>query len=262
MKNESKENKFLKLIKSNIFNCITFLVGEIAVIISSILLKSSALSICFSVMTLMYVFSSTLKLWLTPIAGLITVALYIPLCVITHNYGELIFNAAVVIPLLIFGIVQYIQNRKKSDAQIKENHLSYKEILILLACDLALCIGLFFLLRYLNTPYIFMAVGGIFVAVCSNYFLVRRDMRMYFLFTLNNICGTLLWLMPVIYGESFGVSLIPVAISFFVQIVFNSYCSVRYILERKKEKKNKENSTEISIENPIENQNDEINKID
>ena len=124
-----------EFLKKNILPLCLLLVGEIAIITSSIIFKSSPLTICCSALTLIYVTSTVIGVWFSPILGLGAMALYVAQNVLVSNWGEVILNCGIVIPLLVFGLITYFKNKKKEQIVIEENTISWKELLItILVC--------------------------------------------------------------------------------------------------------------------------------
>lgn len=226
-----------EFLKKNIVILCLLLAGEIAIIVTSIILKSSPLTICYSILMLIYAASTVMKVWISPILGLGVMALYIAQNVLVSNWGEVILTAAVVLPMLVYGIVSYIKNRKKEKFVVENIKISLKEFLIMLGACLAVTIGMFFLLDYLKTPYIYVALFPAFLTMSSYYLFVRRDKIMFLFFGLNNISLIILWLMPIFAGQTGGEGLIPISINYAFVFTFNLFGIIDWIKSLKNTKK-------------------------
>ena len=65
-------------------------------------------------------------------------------------YGELIISIAITTPMNVWGFVQWIKNRRQDEKQGKVvivNKVKSKECLLLLASQLVMGVGYYFLLR-------------------------------------------------------------------------------------------------------------------
>ncbi len=228
--------KAKEFVKNNLLNLTAFFIGLVALLTLSIVFGSDVITIIYTIFFLVYLFAICSKLWFAPIFGIVSTGLYIAVSVLSKNWGEVVFNCLVVLPLLAFGIWQYLKNRNKEDVYVSQNKISNKEFLIFTICCLVFCVAFFFVLRELKTPYTILATVCFFFCAIPNYLQLRRDRRMFYFYLLANVFLILLWLMPLIRGEGGGVSMIPVAGGFFFSIVFNSLGAINW--KNKGENKN------------------------
>ena len=217
---ENKKNFFTLLIKKNLLCFITFIVALLSLITISIIFNSGLLVLFYIIFFMIYYFTITVKLWLAPFFGILSICLYIAVSVLSKNWGEVIFNSIIVLPILIISAYTYFKNRN-TKTTIRKNKISINEFFIFCSIYLIVCVGLYFILNLLETPYAIFATVTLFFLGIPNYLQFRRDSRMFYFYLFGNVFSILLWLMPMFYGEPKGVELIPVAANFLFGNIFN-----------------------------------------
>ena len=112
--------KAKEFVKNNLLNLTAFFIGLVALLTLSIVFGSDVITIIYTIFFLVYLFAICSKLWFAPIFGIISTGLYIAVSVLSKNWGEVVFNCLVVLPLLVFGIWKYLKNTEQKQFIIKK----------------------------------------------------------------------------------------------------------------------------------------------
>ena len=236
-----KTSNFLEKIKNffKLFHWTEILylsIGLISVIVLSIIAKSSALTILFSVFAILYVGTLAVGLKISIIFGIIQSILYIVQSFLCSNYGEAILNVSIVLPLLLMSLYSWLKDSPKQN-KVESNKISISEWFCLFIVAICLTIALFFVLNTLNTPNLLIACLSAFFTIIGNYLLMRKSIYMFLFFICLNIIAILLWLLPIINGQGQSFGNIPIVIVFAVFTLSNLFGFINWKREEKSRKR-------------------------
>lgn len=239
-----KTSKFLEKVKNffKLFHWIEILylsIGLISVVVLSIIAKSSALTILFSVFAIIYVGTLAVGLKISIVFGIIQSILYIVQSFLSRNYGEAILNVAIVLPLLLMSLYSWLKGNSKQ-SKVESNKISISEWLSLFIVAICLTIALFFVLNALNTLNLLVACLSAFFTIIGNYLLMRKSIYMFLFFICLNIIAILLWLLPIINGQGQSFGNIPIVIVFAMFTLSNLFGFINWKREEKLRKSNKQ----------------------
>ena len=192
----------------------------VAVTVLSVLAKSSVLTIITSLFGILYVGCLMVGLKITSVFGVVYTALYIAQSAIYHNWGELISQSVVVLPILIATVINWLRNSGKG-VTVSAKSVGWKEWCVLASVWVIALVGYFFMLRAFNTPYLILASISGSLTLISNYLMMRKSIFMFLFFALNNLCMLLIWLMPVIEGVGANFETLPMLAVFVFLILSN-----------------------------------------
>lgn len=213
----------IKFFKSfTLFEILFLSISLIAVITVSIVCKSDGLSIAYSIVAIFTVFAFSKGVFIAPLYQVATSIIYATQSYYNGLYGELIKDACILAPFYIVTMVIWVLNKKKNK-EIQITTIGWKEWLCIIACALVLIVPVYFGLQALNTKYLYLSIPAFILPLVSVYLVSRRSVFQFVSFLLQNIVGILLWLMPIFQGEPGGIELLPVAVSFGIFIINNSY---------------------------------------
>lgn len=238
----TKEN-FSKVIKEIFlsfkwYEYLYFSLGLVAVVVLSLLAKSSAITITYSIFGILYVACLARKLKIGLIFGAIKTPLYIAQSALYHNWGEFVLNIAVVLPLILLSIIGWF--RKSSGVTVTSKKLSRNEWIILLIVNLALSVAFYFILAEFDTPNLLVASISIFFTISSHYLMVRKSPFMFIGFICVNITTFLIWLLPIIEAQTFNFETAPMLATILVYAISNIFGTVNWFkgaLKQQKERK-------------------------
>ncbi len=216
--------------------------GLITILITSIIFKSNWLIIINSLLGICCVFMQAKGKIATQFIGVIWFVFYCFLSYEQKYYGETILYATIMIPLYIYGIIHWLAHRdKKDNVVIVKSKISTTELVIFFAVWLILAVGIFFLLRTLNTAQLWLSTISFCTMLPSVYLLIRRNKWNQLLFLINDIILCVLWQTLVYKGD---YSFIPILCYQIFQIIYDIYGLYEWIRLEKKQKT--ENLSETS----------------
>ena len=96
-----------------------------------------------------------------------------------------------------------------------------------------LWVSAFFVLKALNTKELVLSTFIFIISVLCNYLSMQKCEYSFVGFIINNLLFVAIWLMPVIRGETIGLSVVPLAISGILYITLN----IRGVISWRKMKK-------------------------
>lgn len=205
--------------------------ASLSITISSILLKSSALTIICSLTGVIYVILWAKRYKIALIFCLVYVSLYIWQSVNYQNWGEVIqsvFSLIVAIILVFFWIFK--KNNENKQLFFAKKKFSWQEWLAICIIGLGITVGYYFLLKFLNTPSIYLATINLSVLTIALYLMVRNHYMMFLFFLTSNLVQVFIWLRPVFTGSNIGIESIPLIFSFLTFFISN----VRGLMEWRK----------------------------
>ena len=222
-------------------------IGLVAVIVLSIIAKSSALTIIFSIFAILYVGFLAEQFKVAIIFGLIQCILYIVQSALYNNWGEFILNVAIVLPLLILALVNWFRGKREQGLTVKSHKIGWKEWTILICVSLAVGIGFFFVLRYFNTPYVLFASICGFFSTMANYLVMRKSPISFVCFMFSNVFMFLIWLLPIVEGQSANFETMPMLAVLIIYTISNIFGLINW--NKSSSKVEKQNTLTTETEN-------------
>ncbi|MBQ5927515.1 MAG: nicotinamide mononucleotide transporter [Clostridia bacterium] len=158
-----------------------------------------------------------------PVAQYISIlfaALYSVVAYCSAYYGEMLIYTFLMIPIHVFCILSWLKNRKNPQAaEVKVNTLSKQEYLIMGACDIAMTVCFYFLLKALGTSELTVSTISLVTSVSAAYLMLRRSEYYAVCFIANDIVLLVLWGLEL----QRNISCLPTLITFTVFLVNDIY---------------------------------------
>jgi len=156
--------------------------------------------------------------WVCFVFSIISYALYIPFCLMTNYYGELIVSMLVIGANLI-TLFKWKKNTKNKVAAV--SRLSVKEILICCAVAVGLAVGLGFVFMLFDTAYPFLNSVCTISIIVGFYFAYRISRNEFITAIINGIAYSILWVLAAVNGDGFDYLLF--AVGGFIGICYSIY---------------------------------------
>ena len=218
----------------NLLDLILILTGMVVVTISGILFGSEWYIIVSTLLGLLCVFTQAKGKIATQFIGIIYFCFYIFISYTQKYYGEALLYLIIMLPMYIYGVIHWLANTdKKDNVVIVKSNLSKKEWLISSLCFVCISIGVFFLLKVLNTSQLIISTLSFVSMLPAVYLLMRRCKWNQVAFLINDFIVPILWLFLVIQGE---LSFLPMCIYHIFQITYDIYGLIQWIKLEKKQK--------------------------
>lgn len=225
----------------NIWDLILILLGNITILIASVIFKSNWLVIIQSIFCLLTVFTQAKGKIITQFLGIITFIFYIIISYQEKLYGEAILYLVILLPMYIYGAINWLKNKDKQNSDLVEvkSNLSKKEWSCMFVGFVIVSICSYFLLKSLNTELLIISTLSFISMLPALYLLIRRCKWNQVAFLLNDLFVICLWIVLVINGN---LSYVPLVVCFIFQMIYDIYGIFEWIkLEKKQQNKNTAN---------------------
>lgn len=218
----------------NILDLILISLGIIVVTTCGILFNSKWYIFVSTILGLFYVFTQAKGKVATQFIGVVYFCFYIFISYTTKYYGEALLYLIIMLPMYVYGIIHWLKNRdKKDNVVIVRSNLSIKEWAISGVCFIILSVGVFFLLKLLNTSQLLISSLSFLSMLPAVYLLMRRCKWNQVAFLINDFIVIVLWILLVINGN---LSFITMCIYHIFQITYDIYGLIEWIKLEKKQK--------------------------
>lgn len=159
----------------NILDLILISLGVIVVTISGIIFDSKWYIILSTLLGLLCVFTQAKGKIATQFIGIVYFCFYIFISYTQKYYGEALLYLLIMLPMYIYGVIHWLSNRdKKENVVIVRSNLSLKEWCISGLCFVCIAVGVFFLLKALNTAQLVISSLSFLSMLPAVYLLMRR----------------------------------------------------------------------------------------
>lgn len=214
--------------------------GIIVVTISGIIFDSKWYIIMSTLLGLLCVFTQAKGKISTQFIGIIYFCFYIFISYSQKYYGEALLYLLIMFPMYIYGVIHWLSNRdKKDNVVIVRSNLSLKEWCLSGCSFMVVAIGVYFVLKYLNTAQLIISCLSFLSMLPAVYLLIRRCKWNQVAFLINDFIVPILWIFLVINGDW---SFLPMCVYHIFQITYDIYGLIEWIkLEKKQQKKNTAN---------------------
>lgn len=183
-----------------------------AIILCSAIFQTNIISVFASLLGILIGIISSHAKVLSRFLWFIYCVLYAIVVISNSYYGEIV-SLSITFVLNIFCLISWIKNQKNN--VIKINNLSTLEYLLSLLLISIFAIGLFFVLKLINTSNLLISTITTSISVLGWYYYTRRSAYAYVIFILADFCICILWCIPILQGQ---IDNIPIIISSIIYI--------------------------------------------
>ena len=221
----------------NIIDAILLGSGLITIIVTSVIFNANWLIIVNSLLGILCVFMQAKGKIATQFIGIIWFVFYCFMSYQQKYYGETILYATIMIPLYIYGVIHWLANRdKKDNVVIVKNKINTIELAIFISIWSIVSIGVFFLLKVLNTAQLWLSTIAFCTMLPSVYLLIRRNKWNQLLFLINDVVLFILW-QTLLYKGNYVF--IPILCYQVFQIIYDIYGLFEWIKLEKQQNQSK-----------------------
>lgn len=206
----------------------------VAILVVSILTMAEWYIVVNSVLACLCVFTQAKGKVITQFIGITWSVFYIYTAITQNLWGEVILNLGVIVPMYVYGIINWMKHKQQDDNIVKIAELSKKELTILGCSYIPIFIVVYFLLQALNTAQLLMSTFSFTLLVPAMYLLMRRSKYNNYVFLLQDIVYLILWICVVMQS---GDNYLCIVISNIIQIVFDIYAIIEWSKLEKKQKR-------------------------
>lgn len=223
----------------NVLDFILLFSGIVIVSISGILFGSKWYITTSTILGLLCVFTQAKGKIATQFIGIVYFCFYIFISYTQKYYGESLLYLIIMLPMYIYGVIHWLAHRDKNEnVVIVRSNLSKKEWLISCLCFVVVSVGVYVLLKILNTSRLVISTLSFVSMLPAIYLLIRRCKWNQVAFLVNDFIVPVLWIFLIIQGD---LSFLPMCIYHVFQITYDIYGLIEWIKLEKKQKSEREN---------------------
>ncbi len=135
-------------------------------------------------------------------------------------YGEMITYIGMTMPMAIFALISWIKNPYNGNkSEVKINHLSKREIILMWIAALFVTLVFYFILEYFNTVNILFSTISVTTSFVSVYLTFRRSPLFALGYASNDIVLIILWILAMKENISY-ISVVVCFIAFFINDIY------------------------------------------
>ena len=207
-------------------------IGIVSILTVSIIFHTKWYVILNTLLGILCVFTQAKGKVATQFIGIVYFCFYIFISYKEAYYGEALLYLIIMLPMYIYGAIHWLAHRdKKDEVVIVRSNLSWKEWLISGICIAGVSVGVYFILKALNTSQLVVNTLSFVSMLPAVYLLARRCKWNQVAFLINDFIVPILWIWLVVEGD---LSFIPMVIYHAFQITYDLYGLAEWIkLERK-----------------------------
>lgn len=147
-------------------------------------------------------------------------------------YGEMITYLGMTAPIAVLSVITWLKNPFDANkAQVKVNHLKYKEFIFLLFLGVSVTIGFYFILKAFNTAMLLLSTLSVFTSFVASYLTMRRSEYFAIGYAANDIVLIFLWIFASV-GNTGYISMI---ICFVVFLANDLYGFINWVKIKKQQ---------------------------
>lgn len=137
-----------------------------------------------------------------------------------NYYGEMITYLGMTAPMAVFALISWLKNPfEKSKAEVKVNHLSKKEHILMWIITTAVTIIFYFILSFFNTANIIPSTISVATSFAAVYLTFRRSPYYAIGYAANDIVLIVLWILATLENVSY-ISVVVCFFTFFINDIY------------------------------------------
>lgn len=215
-----------------LFEIILLTVSPLIVLTVGIIFKSDALTIITSIVGIICALLLAKGLVLGQFFGIAIVVLYSIVSYKNRYYGEMLIYLAIMLPMYIWGIIEWLKHKNGETKSVEINSIKWKEWLLVAICALFSFIAFYFLLKALNTSQLIISTLSVVDNIFAVYLLARRSKYGFVSYIINDLILIVLWGIPIIQGN---LLLLAFLINPIINLINDTYGVVNWTRQQKKQ---------------------------
>lgn len=221
----------------NLYEILFTIISAIAIVVAFVFTAEKQwLTLIIAILGLVSAICTSKGMFYTPIINVIYVVFYVIVSINQQYYGEAIVYGVIIAPIQIFTIFSWIKNKQKEQT-VAINKIHKKEWIYIAVVTTISIVGLYFILKVLNTSSLVVSTFSLVFCALANYLLLRRSSYYALAFVINDIFLVTLWLIAAIESN---FSLVLMLINSLVFSVNDVYGFFRWRKQEKQQPKQEE----------------------
>lgn len=141
-------------------------------------------------------------------------------------YGELITYVFMTLPMAVFSIISWLNNKYKDSKEVKVNKINKKQIITMFVLATIVTIIFYFILKIFNTNNLIISTISITTSFIASYLTFLRSPYYAIAFSLNDIILIGLWILATIENISY-FPMIICFVMFLLNDIYGFICWIR-----------------------------------
>ena len=217
----------------SIFEIILLITSPLVVFVVGIVFESDVLTIITSIVGIICALLLAKGLVLGQVFGIAIVVLYSIVSFKNGFYGEMLIYLIIMLPMFIWGIVEWLKHKDGETKGVKVNSIKWKEWLIVAICSIIVFIGSYLLLKALNTKELIVSTLSVVDNIFAVYLLARRSKYGFVSYIVNDLILIVLWGIPIIQGN---LLLLAMLINPIMNLINDTYGVINWTKMQRKQK--------------------------
>ncbi len=176
-----------------------------------------------------------------PLGQLLTILFSIIYGVISYRfayYGEMITYLCMSMPIAFIALISWLKNPYKGKkSEVKVNHISKKEAVLMIFLSFVVTVVFYFVLKYFNTANLIPSTFSITTSFLASYLTFRRSPYFALAYAINDLVLIVLWVLASLTDLSY-LSVVICFVVFFVNDLYG-YFNWKRMEKRQKQKYNR-----------------------
>ena len=148
-------------------------------------------------------------------------------------YGELITYAFMSLPMAVISLISWIKHPYKDSGEVEISKVSKKHIIICTLLTYAITVGLYFLLKFFDTPNLIVSTISVVTSFVAVYLTALRSPYYAVAYACNDIVLIVLWVLATVDS----ISYLPMVICFCIFFLSDIYGFVSWKIRQKRQSK-------------------------
>ena len=223
-----------KLFKDwSVFEIILLITSPLIVLLVGIIFKNNLLTIITSRVGSICALLLAKGLASGQFFGIAIVILYSIVSYKNGFYGEMLIYLIIMLPMYIWGLIEWLKHKNRETKSVEVNSIKWKEWLIVALCSILVFIGVYFLLKALNTNELIVSTLSVVDNIFAVYLLARRSKYGFVSYIINDLILIVLWGIPIIQGN---LLLLAMLINPIVNLINDTYGVINWTKMQRKQK--------------------------
>ena len=182
----------------NLYEILFTIISAIAIVVAFVFTAEKQwLTLIIAILGLVSAICTSKGMFYTPIINVIYVVFYVIVSINQQYYGEAIVYGVIIAPIQVFTIFSWIKNKQKEQT-VAINKIHTKEWIYITVVTTISIVGLYFILKVLDTSSLIVSTFSLVFCALANYLLLRRSSYYALAFVINDIFLVTLWLIAAI----------------------------------------------------------------
>ena len=207
-------------VKFNLYEKLFLVIGISFVTLVAVNSQASLLATIFSILCILNAVYAAKGLILGYVFEIFSTFIYIYLSLNQRFYSEVITSLFILLPFSFYGLYNWSKHQNSQSNVINISRTSKKELAILITSQIVLYPLYLWMLISFDCSLPYVSAVSIAVSVSAFYLLAKTSNLSYLFFILKDIIGLILWVYPLMLGNSGNITVLLTNILYGINDVY------------------------------------------